>query len=133
MSMRSRMAWDSLCGRLCMRFATYLGKQGYLADAKGLSSPEELKDEYLALANEPGELIDDEATDLLTKWLAGGLLEDYLPGERQALKRYVITLHEMGLLANGKAPQNVQHQERHPGSPSSVRQSPEHFLDGPAE
>ncbi|MDT8925327.1 hypothetical protein RBE51_21260 [Pseudomonas taiwanensis] len=88
--------------------------QGYLADAKGLSSPEELKDEYLALANEPGELIGDEAADLLTKWLAGGLLEDYLPEERQALERYVRAMHELGLLANAKEPHQVQHQELTP-------------------
>jgi hypothetical protein len=89
------------------------GAEGYLADAKGLSSPDELKSEYLALAYEPGELIGDEATDLLTKWLADGLLEDYLPGERQALERYVRAMHEIGLLANAKDPQQVQHQVQH--------------------
>ncbi|WP_156675933.1 hypothetical protein [Pseudomonas sp. Leaf58] len=90
------------------------GTQGYLADAKGLSLSEELRDEYLALANEPGELIGDEAAALLTQWLASGLLEDYLPGEREALARYVVAMQEIGLLPNCKFESKVQDQEPGP-------------------
>lgn len=71
--------------------------KGYLVDGKGLIHPEEMRDEYATMAWAPGELEGQEAMDLIVEWMACGKLEAFLPGEEEALQRFVARMQALNL------------------------------------
>lgn len=76
-----------------------------LIDVRGMRGRKELMDEYCANSNDPVEIGGDEAKILLETWIREGLLVDFLPGEREAILRYVkamkdhdlFVLHDFGV------------------------------------
>jgi hypothetical protein len=70
-----------------------------MVDARGIRGRQELLDEYSSAANEPAEIGGDEAKSLLESWIRDGLLADFLPGEREAITRYVKAMRDLDLLS----------------------------------
>lgn len=64
------------------------GLEDYVMDARGGRHRLEVMGEY----NQglvPEVMVGSEAEELIRRWIADGLLEDYRPGEREALASYV--------------------------------------------
>lgn len=64
------------------------GREDYVVDARGGRHRTEVLEEY----NQgfvPEVMVGSEAEELIRRWIATGLLEDFLPGEREALALYV--------------------------------------------
>lgn len=64
------------------------GLEDYVVDARGGRHRTEIMEEYNQ-AFEPEVLVGAEAEALIRQWIATGLLEDYRPGEREALGLYI--------------------------------------------
>lgn len=64
------------------------GEAVFFADARGMRSPAEMKAEYNQ-AWESEVITGKEASELISQWIASGKLDDFLPGERQALVDHV--------------------------------------------
>jgi hypothetical protein len=67
--------------------------EGYVIDARGVRSRLEIQEEYNQ-ALEPELISGPEAENLIREWIATALLEDFLPGEHEALVLYVEALQK---------------------------------------
>jgi hypothetical protein len=63
----------------------------FFVDARGVRSPAEIKAEY-DQAWEAEVITGKEASELIAQWIDCGKLDDFLPGERQALIDHVQTM-----------------------------------------
>ncbi|WP_274644737.1 hypothetical protein [Pseudomonas serbica] len=66
---------------------------GYVHDARGVRSRVEIQREYNE-AFEPEQISGIDAENLIRQWIASGRLEDFLPGEQEALGFYVKELQQ---------------------------------------
>lgn len=73
------------------------GNDNHLVDARGARSRADLLSDYCFASNEPCELAGEEALKLIESWIDRGLLEDFLPGEREAITRYVQDMKALDL------------------------------------
>ena len=70
------------------------GLEDYVVDARGGRQRTEVLEEYNQ-GFEPEVVIGSAAEELIRHWIATGLLEDYLPGEHEALALYVQELKKL--------------------------------------
>lgn len=63
-------------------------EEAFFVDARGMRSSADMTAEYNQ-AWESELVIGREAADLIAQWIASGKLDDFLPGERQALMDHV--------------------------------------------
>jgi hypothetical protein len=85
-------------------FCRVPGDPARLIDARGVRGKSDLYSEYCLDAYAPSYLAGDEAAQLLRDWISQGLLEDFVPGEREALRLYVNQMRTLKLF-EPKAPE----------------------------
>jgi hypothetical protein len=87
------------------------GNGNDLVDARGTRSRADLLNDYCFASNEPCELAGEEALQLIESWISNGLLEDFLPSERESITQYVREMKALDLFTAQDVDANPPHVE----------------------